>query len=151
MTAAHRITRAQLRAWDACYSDAEIAALVLPEGVTPLEVCDADIPAADRLWALLREEILPASTLRLLAVRWARDALSAERAAGREPAPESWAACDVSERHSRGDATDAELAAASDAASAASDAASAASAAARDAADAAQLADVRRVLTGGEP
>ena len=195
------ITRAMLRDWDACYDDDEIAALVPVAGVTPLEVLDANIPAEDRLWVLLHEEIIPARELRLLAVRWARGVLDGERAAGREPAAESWAAVDVAERHARGEATDTELAAArvsaraaagsaarTAAAEAAADAAAEAAAwaadardrdaasgaaahaaraaawstardtrdyygwvAAWDAAGAAQLADVRRVLTGGEP
>ena len=177
------ITREVLREWGACYDDDEIASLVPPEGVTPLEVLDADIPASDRIWVMLHEEIIPAATLRLLAVRWARGALEAERAAGREPAAASWAALDVAERYARGEATAAELAIARDAAWAAADtapdyaawaaawpAAAAAAeaaaraaawaaadaaawdaAAARDAARDAQLADVRRVLTGGEP
>lgn len=129
-----RITREMLRDWGACYDDDHIAALVPPEGVTPIQVLDADIPASDRLWVLLHEEIIPAREIRLLAVRWARDALSAERSAGREPAPESWAACDVAERHARGEATDEELAAAEAAARAAWAAAWAADAAARSAA-----------------
>jgi len=173
------ITLELLREWGACYDDDRIAVLVPPEGVTPIQVLDANIPAADRLWVLLHEEIIPARELRLLAVRWARGALDGERAAGREPAAESWAAVDVAERYARGEATDAELCAAEDAAwaawdsaadggaaaaaasvaswraaDAAADAASAASYAARDAAYAArdaQLADVRRVLTGGAP
>lgn len=54
--------------------------------------------------------------LRRFAVACARRALEHECAAGREPDLRSWAACDVAERHARGDATDDELAAARDAA-----------------------------------
>jgi hypothetical protein len=176
-----RITRETLREWGGyCYDDEHIAALVPPGGMTPIEVLDANIPAADRLWVLLHEEVIPARELRLLAVRWARGVLDGERAAGREPAAESWAAVDVAERYARGEATDAELAiaraaawsaaraaayaaraaayaaraaaaAAWDAARSAAWSAARAAAAARDAARDAQLADVRRVLTGGEP
>jgi len=80
--------------------------------MTPLEVLDAPITVEDRMLVLLHEEVIPAATLRLLAVRWARGALEAERAAGREPAAASWDAVDVAERYARGEATDAELAAA---------------------------------------
>lgn len=141
------ITRKLLRAWDACYGDARIAALVPPEGLTPLQVLDTEIPLADRLWVVLREEIIPERELRLLAVRWARGALEAERAAGREPDARSWAACDVAERYARGEASAEELAAsrgaAWDAAGAAYNAAWAARDAARDATYAAARAAAR--------
>ena len=142
------ITREQLCAWGACYDDDQIAAIVPAEGLTPLQVCDLDIPADDRLWVVLRESVIPAGPLRLLACKWARVALDAERAVGREPDPRSWAAIDVGERFARGEATAEELAAARAAAWAAASAAAwgaardaawaaasaAASAAARDAA-----------------
>ena len=111
-TTTTRITRETLRDWGVCYDDDEIAALVPPGGMTPLEVLDAPITVEDRMLELFHEEIIPARELRLLAVRWARGALEAERAAWREPAAESWDAVDVAERYARGEATDAELAAA---------------------------------------
>lgn len=44
------ITRAMLRKWGACYGDERIADLVPPEGVTPLQVADAEhVPVEDRL------------------------------------------------------------------------------------------------------
>ena len=52
------ITRELLRAWGACYSDERIAELVPESGLTPLEVCDLPIPSEDRLWTLLRPEVL---------------------------------------------------------------------------------------------
>ncbi len=45
------ITREQLRLWRACYSDARIAELVPPEGVTLEQVLDSDIPHKDKMWA----------------------------------------------------------------------------------------------------
>jgi len=159
------VTRQQLRDWDACYTDEQIAELVPSEGLTPLQVLDADVPAQDRLWVVLREDVIPARELRLLACKWAREAL----ALAGNPDPRSVAAVDTAERFARGEATTAELsaawAAASDAArAAASDAASdaaraaaraaardaaraAAWAAASDAARAAQIEDCKRVLS----
>jgi hypothetical protein len=49
----YRLTRASARAADACYSDARIAELVPPEGLSPEEVAELDIPAEDRRWALI--------------------------------------------------------------------------------------------------
>jgi hypothetical protein len=55
----NKITRELLHEWGACYTDERIAALVPPEGVTPLEVCDAiGVPAVDRLWVLTRPKVL---------------------------------------------------------------------------------------------
>ena len=110
-----KTTRKQLRLWGACYNDAEIAELVPEDGLTPLEVAALDIPAGDRLWALLREEVIPARELRLLACDWAESAClktgwNDER---------SLAAIAVARRFACGDATAAELAAAAAAARAA--------------------------------
>lgn len=125
-----KITREQLRTWDACYSDERIAELVPPEGLTPLAVCDLDIPADDRLWVVLREEIIPARQLREFACDVAEEAC---RAAGVTD-PRSLAAIQTSRRYARGMATEGELRVARDAAMAARDAAWAAAMAARDAA-----------------
>jgi hypothetical protein len=65
------ITREYLRERGACYSDEDIADLVPPEGVTPLQVCDADhVPSEDRLWVLLHTDFLPERTLWLFAGYW---------------------------------------------------------------------------------
>ena len=55
-------------------NDERIAELVPEDGLTPLEVAALDIPAEDRLWVLLREEVIPARELRLLACDWAEAA-----------------------------------------------------------------------------
>ena len=159
------ITRDILRAWGACYTDAEIAGLVPEAGLTPLQVLDLEIPAIDRLWVVLHEDVIPARDLRLLACRWARGALDAERAAGREPDPRSWAAVETAERYAVGEATVEQLAAARAAARAAawaaraavryavSDAAWDAAWAVRDASDAwaaTQLNDARAVIAALE-
>ncbi|MGD8453631.1 MAG: hypothetical protein PVJ57_17595 [Phycisphaerae bacterium] len=41
------------------------------DGLTPLEVCGLEVPSRDRLWVLLRDEIVPIRTMLLLACRWA--------------------------------------------------------------------------------
>ena len=69
-----KITRKQLRLWGACYNDERIAELVPEDGLTPLEVAALDIPVNDRLWVLLREDVIPAPALRLLACDWAEAA-----------------------------------------------------------------------------
>lgn len=110
-----KITRKQLRQWNACYTNARIAALVPEGGLTPLEVAELDIPATDRLWVLLREEIIPSRVLRLLACDWAEAACAAAGWNDRR----SLEAIAVARRFACGEATEAELAAAwSDAAEA---------------------------------
>jgi hypothetical protein len=78
-----------------------------------------DIPASDKLWCLLHEEVIPAPQLHLLACEYAERSLLREREAGREPDPRSWAAIDTKRRWVRKEATDSELLAARAAARAA--------------------------------
>jgi hypothetical protein len=164
-----KITREQLRQWGACYNDAKIAALVPEDGLTPLELAALDIPVEDRLWVLLREEVIPARELRLLACDWA--AAACLRTGWNDA--RSLNAIAVARRFACGDATEAELEEAAaeawaaarawwapawaaseearSARSAAWAAARAARAAARSASSAAaeeQIADVVRVLKG---
>ena len=91
------------------------------------------IPAGDRLWAVLRAEFIPDRILHEIACRYAEDALSRID----NPDPRSIRAIAVKRRWIAGEATDAELAAASAAACAAAWAASAAAWAAAWAASAA--------------
>jgi hypothetical protein len=100
-----RITRELLREWKACYSDKRIAELVPVDGLTPLQVLDTDCPTQDRLWVVLRETIIPTREMRLLACKWAREALTV---AG-DPDPRSVAAVDTAERYTRGEASMEEL------------------------------------------
>lgn len=83
---------------------------------TALELLDLPIPAHDRLWAVLHPSLIDDRTLRLLACRFAEDALMAERAAGREPDSRLWDAVVVSRRFANGLATAEELRAAEEAA-----------------------------------
>ena len=69
-----KITRELLRRWCAGYTDEKIATLVPEAGLTPLEIAALDIPVEDRLRVLLREELIPARDLRLLACGWAESA-----------------------------------------------------------------------------
>ena len=131
-----QITRELLREWQACYSDEKLNATVPIDGLTPLQILDLDIPAEDRLWVVLREAVIHARELRLLACKWARDALAVID----NPDPRSVAAIDCAERFARGEATMEELAAAKVAAW------DAARVAAKVAAWDAQIADCKSVI-----
>ena len=130
-------TIADIRSWGPCYDPARH----LPEdwSGTAIDILRMEsIPPRDRLWVVLRDEVLDLRTLRLFAIACAR------RAQHLMADPRSVAAIDVAERHFHGLATDEELAATRAAAwvaRAAADAADAAAAwaawAAEDAADAA--------------
>ena len=109
----YRLTRASARAARACYSDARLAELIPESGLSVAEVAALAIPAEDRHWALVYAVGAPERVLREHACWCARRALAAERVAGREPDVRSWAAVAVAERYARGDATIAELDAAS--------------------------------------
>ena len=117
-----KITAEMVLSWGPCaeptnYRDPKVLASLT--GGESLSVCDVlrlPIPGADRLWVVLREGVLPALVLREFAAMCAAIRLEAERDAGREPDPRSWAAVDVALRHAAGEATDEELSAARSAA-----------------------------------
>jgi hypothetical protein len=129
------ITRQSLRDADACYDDATLSSLIPEDGITLDEGLALCVPVEDKHWALCYAAGVPDQILREHACWCACRAIEAERAAGREPDPRSWAAVAVAERFARGEATRDELAAAS---AAAWDASAAARAAAWDA----QLSDL---------
>ena len=105
------------------------------------------IPAEDRLWAVLREEFIPAPILHACACRCAEDALSRID----NPDPRSIHAIAVKHRWIAGEATDEELAAARPAAWAAQAAAQdVARTAAQAAAQAAARAAVRVARTAAQ-
>ena len=95
-----------------------------------------DIPAKDKLWVVLRKELLSDKTLRLFAVACARQALARVP----NPDPRSFKACDVAESFANGIATREELTLAYAAAAAARAAAARAATYAADADDAAYAA-----------
>jgi hypothetical protein len=108
---------------------------------TALDILRANnVTADDKLWVVCREGVLDERTLRIFAVRCAREALALPRVRDHVD-PRSVEACDVAERYANGEATAEELDAARDAAWAA--ARDAALAAARDAARDASLAAAR--------
>ena len=126
------ITLADVRSWRPCYDPAKW----LPQGETDwsgtaLDILDRkQVPAADRLWAVLRREVLDDATLRLCACAIVRetplgdgrrvwDLLTDDR---------SRRVVEVVEQYARGEASDAELAAAGAAARAAARAAAGAAA-----------------------
>jgi len=139
------ITADMVWLWHPCegYSRERLAA-ICGAGLTPVQVCDLpDISIDDKFWALLREELLPARTLRLLACKWAESVLPIfETPYPDDAGPRE--AIAVGRRFAGGDATEGELTAARAAAEATAEAAAepaaelaagaAAGAAARDAA-----------------
>ena len=106
-----KITADLVMSWHPCeqYTRERVEELC---GGKSLSVCDVlrlPIPGADRLWVVLRRDVLPDAVLREFAAMCADIALTGERNAGREPDPRSWAAVEVALRHAAGDATDEEL------------------------------------------
>ncbi len=105
------ITIDDIRDWNPCYDPSRY----IPEGWTgtALDILRLkECPAKDRLWVVLREECIDTKTLRLFAVRCAREAMRLTGWAD----PRSVAACDVAERYAHGGATKTELEAARNAA-----------------------------------
>jgi len=95
----NKITRELLREWGTCYTDERIAALVPPDGVAPIQVLDANIPAEDRLWALTRPGILTpceAAAFARECAAWA--ALARDRAAWAAADNAAWAARAAADR-----------------------------------------------------
>lgn len=139
-----RVTFSEFLEFDPCWPDDE-------QGLRRLEYCarklggSADaleilalrrIPAEDRLWAVLREEFIPAPILHECACRCAEDVLSRMD----NPDPRSIYAIAVKRRWIAGEATDEELAAAEADADAAARVAAEADARAEEAAAQAALA-----------
>jgi hypothetical protein len=121
-------TVADLWRWGPCGGQDRWGELVdsyEPEPWTAIDVLDYRtlprrwVSDADRLWVVLRPDLVPGRVLHEFACVCAERALTREREAGREPDPRTWAAITVKRRWLCGEATDVELAAARDAARAA--------------------------------
>ena len=115
----------EVLSWDVCYSRKELEELFAGrETLTALDCFCLDIPAQDKLFVLLRPEVIPKKELHLLACDFA------ERVAHLTRDPRSAEAIRVKRLWLDGKATDEELAAARAAAKAAARAANAAAEAA---------------------
>ena len=139
-----RVTIKQVLSWGPCenYTRERIEELFTGrKTVAVQDILSMDIPARDRLWAVLREELVPATILHEFMCWCAEQALVREREAGREPDPRSWAAIEAKRAWLRGEIDGKVLAAARDAAWAA---------AARDAAWAAWEAAAEWVVVAWE-
>jgi hypothetical protein len=108
------VTLEQVLSLNPCYSKEKI--LRLSRGKTEMtigEIIDLRfVPAADKLWLLLREETIPARTLHEFAIWCAETALTRANVTDER----SWNALKVKRLWLNGKATDKELAAASDSA-----------------------------------
>jgi hypothetical protein len=86
------------------------------QSMNALEILALGIPAEDRLWCVLRGELIPAQILHEFACRVATNALNTERRAGREPDQRSWDAIKAKRQWINGEISSKKLAAARDAA-----------------------------------
>ena len=99
--------------WKPCYSREQMSGWFRARScMTVDDLMALDISDDDKLWCLLRPEVVPERKLHELACDYAERALERERKAGREPDERSWAAIETTRRWLRGEATDQELAAA---------------------------------------
>lgn len=109
------VTVDDILSWSPCWTKERVRAACAPLGgrFTALDVLLLeDVPPEDRLWVVLREEMLDAATLRLFAVACVRWALMVT---GWDD-PRSARACDVAEAYALGDVSLDELTDAGDAA-----------------------------------
>jgi hypothetical protein len=98
-----KITIPQLRTWGACYKPDRLAAVFgRRKQLSALEICELDIPAKDRLWVLLRAEIIPAPELRKLAFAFATPVLAEGSEVVQDIAAPLW---NVTRRFMRGEVT----------------------------------------------
>lgn len=118
-----RITIAQVLLQKPCEAyPLDVLWELAPRGsLTVWEILHLEIPVKDRLWAVLREDVLPVAVLHELACRYAERVLYKERAAGREPDPRSWTAVAAKRAWVRGEISDKQLLKIKDAARAAYD------------------------------
>ena len=142
-----KFTLNDIRSWQLCYAPAEL----LPEdwSGTALDILEnEEIPHEDRLWVILRTELVSEKLMRLFAVWCARQVLKPEHD------QRLHAAVDVAERFANGNATADERSAVESAAECAAESAvksaeSAAWSMARSAAESAQRKKLREMLIAG--
>ena len=119
------ITTEQIMSWNTCDRCNEgIVSDLIGAGKTPIEIAELGIPAEDRLWVLLRNDVIPEIQLHSLACDFAQEV------AHLNPDPRVQAAIDAKRKWIAGQISDKELAAAEAAGAAAWSAAGAAARAA---------------------
>jgi hypothetical protein len=104
-----KVTINDVLSWRPCKRYSKERLLKLANGresMSALEILELDIPADDKLWAVLRKELLPAHILHEFACICAEHALLREREAGREPDPRSWAAIEAKRKWMRREISD---------------------------------------------
>ena len=107
------VTLEQIIAWNPCAYYTRSRLIELLDGrkrISAAEIAILPILPQDRRWALLHPEFLTDVQMHELACRFATVLLEAERAAGREPDPRSWAAIQAKRDWLAGRITDAQLA-----------------------------------------
>jgi len=112
------ITVEKILSWNPCpeWRDPDRIRSVVGDGMSVLELLRTNIKPEDRLWVVLRKELLDARILRLFACDCAEMALTRERDKGKEPDPRSWESVRVARLYAKGEATREELSAVSSAA-----------------------------------
>ena len=120
----NKVTIENVMSWHPCaeYTKERITELFSGrESLTVLDIIELDIPAEDRLWAVLREELIPTNILHEFACRCAEEALKSIE----NPDKRSIAAIEAKRKWIKGEITKVELDAAGKAAWAAAEGAAA--------------------------
>jgi hypothetical protein len=143
----YRLTRESISVWAGSYPIAQIRSLIPPGGLSPEEVAALDIPAEDRLWALIYA-CEASSHMLVVFVTWVADVALAAAPRSYESACCAYAATEARLALQRGDPVRQLVA---DASWAAIYAASYRDPAAKDAAREAQIACLAALLSHTHP
>jgi len=114
----------QVVSWEPCkrYTQKKIIKLFADrKSLSALDIIELNISAIDKLWTILREELIPANLLYEFACRCAESALTQARETDYKPDHRSSAAIDAKRKWMRGEMTDTGLAVAGKAAWTAAD------------------------------
>jgi ribosomal protein L12E/L44/L45/RPP1/RPP2 len=114
-----RVTVDEVMSWEPCekYTRTRVTELFAGrKTVSAMNVLGMDIPADDKLWAVLHPEMIPEPALHEFACRVAHACLTARRKEGHKIDPRSWRAIRVKRAWLEGKATDEALASARSAA-----------------------------------